>query len=198
MKVSNRKGIANQSVPESCVAHREVCDEALTGEPAGQPSSRESDKLVQGADVVSVTEGNTDRRVSASGCPTLRGLRTWHVGTLPSPLAQCALRRHPPKAGARCANRARRDMCGGSPVTGGPIAIRIWSAPRPRALSRATALRRASLPQQLQLPDGRVASRGAGRARRRARLRRARDHRRVLARRRRARARRGARRRSCT
>ena len=82
MKVSNRKGIANQSVPESCVAHREVRDEALTGEPAGQPSSRESFKLVQGADVVSVTEGNTDRRVSASGCPTLRGLRTWHVGTL--------------------------------------------------------------------------------------------------------------------
>ena len=82
MKVSNRKGIANQTGPESCVAHREVRDEALTGEPAGQPSSRESFKLVQGADVVSVTEGNTDRRVSASGCPTLRGLRTWHVGTL--------------------------------------------------------------------------------------------------------------------
>jgi hypothetical protein len=37
VKVSNRKGIANQSVPESCVAHREVRDEALTGEPAGQP-----------------------------------------------------------------------------------------------------------------------------------------------------------------
>jgi RNA-directed DNA polymerase len=82
VKVSNRKGIANQSVPESCVAHREVRDEALTGEPAGQPLSRESFKLVQGADVVSVTEGNTDRRVSASGCPTLRGLRTWHAGTL--------------------------------------------------------------------------------------------------------------------
>ena len=37
MKVSNRKGIANQTGPESCVAHREVRDEALTGEPAGQP-----------------------------------------------------------------------------------------------------------------------------------------------------------------
>ena len=82
MKVLNRKGIANQTGPESCVAHREVRDEALTGEPAGQPLSRESFKLVQGADVVSVTEGNTDRRVSASGCSTLRGLRTWHVGTL--------------------------------------------------------------------------------------------------------------------
>ena len=37
VKVSDRKGIANQTGPESCVAHREVRDEALTGEPAGQP-----------------------------------------------------------------------------------------------------------------------------------------------------------------
>jgi len=39
-------------------------------------------KLVQGADAVSVVEGNMNRRVSASVCSTLRGLRTWHVGTL--------------------------------------------------------------------------------------------------------------------
>jgi len=32
VKVSNRKGIANQTGPESCLAHREVRDEALTGE----------------------------------------------------------------------------------------------------------------------------------------------------------------------
>ena len=82
MKVPNRKGIANQTVPESCVAHREVRDEALTGELAGQPLSRESFILVQGADAVIVAEGNTDRNVSASAWPTLRGLRTWHVGTL--------------------------------------------------------------------------------------------------------------------
>ena len=82
MKVSNRKGIANQTGPESCVAHREVRDEALTREPAGQPLSRESFKLVQGADTVSVVEGDTNRRVIASGCSTLRGLRPWHVGTL--------------------------------------------------------------------------------------------------------------------
>jgi hypothetical protein len=81
-EVSNRKGIANQTGPESCVAHREMRDEALTGEPAGQPSSRESFKLVQGADAVSVVEGNTDRRDRASACSTLRGLRPWHVGTL--------------------------------------------------------------------------------------------------------------------
>jgi hypothetical protein len=81
VKVSNRKGIANQTGPESCVVHREVRDEALTGEPAGQPWSRESNKLVQGADAVRLAEGNTDRRDSASAWMTLRGLRPWHVGT---------------------------------------------------------------------------------------------------------------------
>jgi hypothetical protein len=82
VKVHNSEGIANQAGPESCVAHREVRDEALTGEPAGQPLSRESFKLVQGADAVSVAEGNTDRRASASAWTALRGLRPWHVGTL--------------------------------------------------------------------------------------------------------------------
>jgi hypothetical protein len=82
VKVSNSKGIANQNGPESCVAHREVRDEALTGEPVGQPLSRESFKLVQGADAVSVAEGNTDRCDSASAWMALRGLRPWHVGTL--------------------------------------------------------------------------------------------------------------------
>jgi hypothetical protein len=82
VKVLNSKGIASHAGPESCVAHRDVRDEALTGEPAGQPLSREIFKLVQGADAVSVVEGNTDRRVKASACSTLRGLRTWHVGTL--------------------------------------------------------------------------------------------------------------------
>jgi hypothetical protein len=79
VEVSNRKGIANQTGPESCVVHREVRDEALTGEPVGQPSSRESNKLVQGADAVGLAEGNTDRRDSASAWITLRGLRPCHV-----------------------------------------------------------------------------------------------------------------------
>jgi len=82
VKVSDRKGIANQNGPESCVAHREVRDEALTGGPAGQPLSRESFKSVQGADAVSVAEGNTDRRDKASDCSALRGLRPWHAGKL--------------------------------------------------------------------------------------------------------------------
>jgi hypothetical protein len=81
-KVLNSEGIANRTGPESCVAHREMRDEALTGEPAGQPLSRESFKSVQGADAVSVAEGNTERCDSASACSALRGLRTWHVGTL--------------------------------------------------------------------------------------------------------------------
>jgi len=82
VKVSNSEGIANQTGPESCVAHREVRDEALTGEPAGQPLSREIFISVQGADAISVVESNTGRRVSASDCSALRGLRPWHVGTL--------------------------------------------------------------------------------------------------------------------
>ena len=45
VKVSHRKGISNHTDHESCVAHREVRDEALTGEPTGQPFSRERDKF---------------------------------------------------------------------------------------------------------------------------------------------------------
>jgi hypothetical protein len=41
VKVSNSSGIASHTGPESCVAHREVRHEALTGEPAGQSLSRE-------------------------------------------------------------------------------------------------------------------------------------------------------------
>ncbi len=82
MQVLCSEGIANHTGPESCVVHREVYDEALTGETVGQPLSRESFKSVQGADAVSVAEGNTDRRDKASDCSALRGLRPWHVGTL--------------------------------------------------------------------------------------------------------------------
>jgi hypothetical protein len=56
VRVPCSEGIANHTGPESCVGHREVHGEALTGETVGQPLSRESDKSVQGA--VSVAEGN--------------------------------------------------------------------------------------------------------------------------------------------
>ena len=81
MKVSTSKGLANHTVPESCVSYREVGREALTGVRVGQPLSRESFKF-QGADAVSVAEGNTDRRVTASAWTALRGLRPWHARTL--------------------------------------------------------------------------------------------------------------------
>jgi RNA-directed DNA polymerase len=41
MKVRYRKGVAIHPGPESCGAGREAVAEALTGEPAGQPLSRE-------------------------------------------------------------------------------------------------------------------------------------------------------------
>ena len=82
MKVLNSEGIASHAGPESCVAHREVRDEALTGEPAGQPSSRENTPTIGVPTLSLYAEGNTDRRDSASACSTLRGLRPWHVGTL--------------------------------------------------------------------------------------------------------------------
>src|SRR5882757_6601628 len=50
-------------------------------------------------------------------------------GSVPAPsahsssVAQQALCRQTPQVGARCANRARRDLCGGRPVTGVPTAI---------------------------------------------------------------------------
>jgi hypothetical protein len=78
VKVLCSEGIANHTGPESCAVHREV----LTGETVGQPLSRESFKLVQGADAVSVVEGNTDGHALASARTTLRGLRPWHVETL--------------------------------------------------------------------------------------------------------------------
>jgi len=64
------------------VVHREVYGEALTGEIVGQPLSRQSDKSVQGADAVSMAEGNMDWRAFASACSALRGLRPWHADTL--------------------------------------------------------------------------------------------------------------------
>src|SRR5260221_496587 len=136
VKVLNSKGIANHTGPESCVTHREVRDEALTGELAGQPLSREIFKLVQGADAVIVAEGNTDGNVSASAWLTLRGLRIWYVGTLfarePGDLLPGRFRSHVHGCGAaeirldrgsatRPSGNRRVDWCAPSPVaTNGP------------------------------------------------------------------------------
>src|SRR5712672_4635220 len=81
VQVHHDEGVANRIDPESCADAREGIGEALTGERIGQPLSRES-TLILGADVVPVTEGNTDGRDSASAQTARRGLRHWHVRTL--------------------------------------------------------------------------------------------------------------------
>ena len=58
MEVRYRKGVATHSGPESCGAGREAGVEALTGEAAGQPLSREIG--TSGAPtLLSYAEGNT-------------------------------------------------------------------------------------------------------------------------------------------
>src|SRR5258708_8476275 len=81
VQVHHDEGVANRIDPESCADAREGIGEALTGERIGQPLSRES-TLILGADVVPVTEGNTDGRDNASAQTARRGLRHWHVRTL--------------------------------------------------------------------------------------------------------------------
>src|ERR1700730_9635799 len=81
VQVHHDEGVANRIDPESCANTREGIGEALTGERIGQPLSRES-TLILGADVVPVTEGNTDGRDNASAQTARRGLRHWHVRTL--------------------------------------------------------------------------------------------------------------------
>lgn len=81
MQVRCDEGIANHIDPESCVAHREVRGEALTGVRIGQPLSHDS-LLIPGADAVDIAEGNTSERDNASAWMARRGLRTWHVCTL--------------------------------------------------------------------------------------------------------------------
>jgi hypothetical protein len=81
VQVHHDEEVANRIGPESCAAAREGISEALTGERTGQPLSRES-TLFPGADVVPLTEGNTDGRDIASAQTDRRGLRHWHVRTL--------------------------------------------------------------------------------------------------------------------
>ena len=81
MQVLHSKDLANHVGPESCVAHREVRREALTGVRIGQPLSH--DRVdIPGADAVQAVEGNLSGRAIASAQVTRRGRRTWHVRTL--------------------------------------------------------------------------------------------------------------------
>ena len=81
MQVHHDEGVANRIDPKSCADAREGVGEALTGERIGQPLSRDS-SLILGADVVPVTEGNTDGCDSASAQTARHGFRHWHVRTL--------------------------------------------------------------------------------------------------------------------
>ena len=81
MQVRHGEGVAIRTDPEPCVVTREGGGEASVGEHIGQPWSRES-KIVSGADVVEITEGEMDGSVIASARPTRRGRRPWHVRTL--------------------------------------------------------------------------------------------------------------------
>ncbi len=81
MQVPDIKDLASHVVPESCVPHREVWHEALTGVRIGQPSSRDRN-VIPGADAVFSAQGNTYGRATASAQMTRRGRRPWHVRTL--------------------------------------------------------------------------------------------------------------------
>jgi hypothetical protein len=81
VQVHYGEGLAIHTGPEPCVGPREGVGEASAGEATGQPLSRES-KIVSGAHVVRITEGNMDGRVIASARPTRRGRRPWHVEKL--------------------------------------------------------------------------------------------------------------------
>lgn len=91
MQVLYDEGVATHIGPESCGAYQrvgvprvspmaEARREALTGERAGQPLSRE--RFQRGADDVQSSEGNTAGRGIASVQPAPRGRRPWHARKL--------------------------------------------------------------------------------------------------------------------
>jgi len=81
VKVRRSEGLAIHIGPKPRAGVREDVGEASAGECIGQPLSRESD-ISQGADGVTLSEGNMVGHVIASVQPALRGLRPWHVRTL--------------------------------------------------------------------------------------------------------------------
>ena len=81
MKVSYGEGVANHAVLESCVAYREVRDEALTEVRTGQPLSRESPRLPGRRRCPHGGRQHAGAR-QASARAARRGQRPWHVQKL--------------------------------------------------------------------------------------------------------------------
>ena len=86
MKVSESEDRASYAGPRVMAwGYPEVRREAFIGEPVGQPLSRES-FIKQGGDAVSVAEATPYSPLAGRTARALvRGLRTWHVGTLFAP-----------------------------------------------------------------------------------------------------------------
>jgi hypothetical protein len=84
MKESHGEGVATHTGPESCAGVREDASEALTGERAGQPLSRENGESLSGADAVE--EGGRPRRLlrhrKRQSDPARSKTLSMHGGTL--------------------------------------------------------------------------------------------------------------------
>lgn len=78
MKVLDEKGVATHLDPESCVAHREVCGEALTGETVGIVCKPRKIHY-PGAQDLESSEGNTSAPLSR-GEFGRAGYRAIHAG----------------------------------------------------------------------------------------------------------------------
>ena len=81
MQVRHGEGVAIHTGPESCGARREARVEALTGERAGRPLSRDS-FYIGAPTPLRCAEGHTDGRANASAGPAPRGQRPRHARTL--------------------------------------------------------------------------------------------------------------------
>ncbi len=81
VQVPDNKDPANHVVPESCVSHREVRGEALTGVRIGQPLSRDSHKS-RTPTLLRKWKATQPSALSASARMVWRGRRTWHVRML--------------------------------------------------------------------------------------------------------------------
>lgn len=82
MEVFHSEGVANRTDLESCVSIVSRGTPRSVDRGIGRPAIEPRKLVLQDADVVQYTEGNTGRRAIASAGPILRGQRTWHVCTL--------------------------------------------------------------------------------------------------------------------